>query len=137
MFETFGHTADLGLRVAAPDRTALFTEAARGLLSMLVENPESVRPVQDQSLSLTGDDIEYLLFDWLSELLYRFETQHFLASRFELNWTEAGLEARASGETVDRSRHQSAHEVKAITYHDFVVRQTTDGRWEAELIVDI
>ena len=35
MYETFEHTADLGLRVRAPDLGQLFTEAAQALLQWL------------------------------------------------------------------------------------------------------
>ena len=45
MYELFGHTADLGLRVRAPDLDTLFAEAGRGLFAMVVENLEQVQPV--------------------------------------------------------------------------------------------
>lgn len=136
MFETFDHTADLGLRVAAPDENALFVEAARGLMSLLVENPESIVPVELMELDIAGVETDYLLFDWLSELLYRYETRKFLGATFELTRDAGGLHARVQGERVDRARHRLAHEVKAITYHGLTVKQT-NGAWEAELIVDI
>ena len=33
--------------------------------------------------------------------------------------------------------HSMDHEVKAITYHGLKVEQTSDGTWQAEVIVDI
>ena len=136
MFETFDHTADLGMRVTAPTELNLYVEAAKGLLSMLVENPEAVEPRTTFELSIPGDTPDYLLFDWLSELLYRYETQKFLGCEFTLHRGPHGLRAVIAGESVDRTRHRLAHEVKAITYHDLIVRETADG-WEAEFIVDI
>lgn len=136
MFETFDHTADLGMRVAADTEARLFEEAARGLLSLLVENPEAVSPQQEATIDIRGTETDYLFFDWLSELLFRFETQKFLACQWSIARTAEGIRAVVRGETVDASRHRLAHEVKAITYHDLIVRQT-DGGWEAEFIVDI
>jgi SHS2 domain-containing protein len=136
MHEFFEHTADLGLRIRAPDADALFAEAAQALFSAIVEDLGTVRPEQRVEVELAGDDREYLLFDWLKELLYRFDVEHLLFSRFEVLVTDAGLRGTAWGEPLDRAHHELAHEVKAITYHGLKVEQTEDG-WLAEIIVDI
>jgi SHS2 domain-containing protein len=136
MFETFDHTADLGLRVRAPDLDTLFIDAARALFAAIVENPASVQPIRKVDIKLEGDQLDFLFFDWLRELLYRFDTEHLLFCRFELHVDEAGLSAEAWGEPLDRSRHNLEHEVKAITYHGLRVQKVPDG-WLAEVIVDI
>ena len=136
MYEVFEHTADLGLRIRAPELPELFSEAARGLFSLLVVNLDDVRPVREESYEIDGDPNDFLLFDWLSELLYTFESQQLLLSQFEVRIGPSGLQAVGRGEPMDLSRHDMDHEVKAITYHDFKVEQ--DGQdWLAEVIVDI
>jgi SHS2 domain-containing protein len=136
MYELFEHTADLGLRVQADSLDALFIDAARGLLAMFVANPKAVRPVQTKTITLTADDSTYLLFDWLSELLYAFETEKLLLSEFDLQITDNHLTAACRGEPMDPSRHHMDHEVKAITYHGLKLTEKTNG-WHAEVIVDI
>ena len=136
MFELFEHTADLGLRVHANSLQELFIDAARGLLVMHVANPNDVRPLESKTISLTADGPAYLLFDWLSELLYAFETDKLLFSDFELKIDGNNLTAICRGEPMDQTRHRMEHEVKAITYHGLRVEQTASG-WEAEVIVDI
>ena len=136
MFEVFDHTADIGLRIWAEDRPSLFVEAARALFSLLVLDPDEVRPLEQRSYEIAGDQDDYLLCDWLSELLYTFETEHLLLSHFQVELTDTGLRATARGEPVDRSRHQLDHEVKAITYHGLAVEPSANG-WIAEVIVDI
>jgi SHS2 domain-containing protein len=136
MQELFEHTADLGLRATAPDLGTLFDEAAACLVAAMVEDPASVRPAQEVRIELAGDDREFLLFDWLKELLLRFETDHLLFASFEVEVTDGGLTATARGEEYDPARHALAHEVKAITYHELKVEKTADG-WLAEVIVDI
>jgi SHS2 domain-containing protein len=136
MYETFDHTADLGLRIRAADLDTLFIEAAEALFSVVVDDLSSVQPAQEIEVHLTGDDPAYLLFDWLRELLYRFEGEHLLLGRFAAKVDETGLHGHAWGEPLDRGRHQLAHEVKAITYHGLKVER--DGtQWLAEVIVDI
>jgi len=136
MYETFEHTADLGLRIRSVDLNTLFAEAAQALFSALVEDLDAVAPLHRLSVTIAGDDREYLLFDWLRELLYRFDAEHLLFSRFEVQVSETGLQGSAWGEPLDRARHELAHEVKAITYHGLRVEQMPDG-WLAEVIVDI
>src|SRR5262245_60816435 len=136
MYETFDHTADLGLRVRSGDLNTLFAEAGLALLSTLVENPDAVAPARELAIDLPKDDLDYLLFDWLKALLYHFDTERLLCSRFDVRVDAAGLHAVARGEAFDPARHEPAHEVKAITYHDLKVEKTPDG-WLAEVIVDI
>ncbi len=136
MYETFEHTADLGLRIRAADLDTLFVEAAQGLFSMVVEDLATVQPKGRVDIAVVGDDREYLLFDWLQKLLYHFDAEHLLFSRFEAKVTADGVAGCAWGEPLDRSRHTLEHEVKAITYHALRVEATADG-WEAEVIVDI
>ncbi len=136
VFEFFGHTADLGLRVTARDLESLLAEAAHGLLAMLIDNPEQVQVTSTVEVKISGQDPAYLLFDFLRELLVIFDTRHLLLADFEVEVSGNGLHARARGEQLDPARHRLAHEVKAITYHGLKVVKTDDG-WLAELIVDI
>ena len=137
MFETFEHTADLGLRIRAADLNTLFAEAAQALFSVLVEDLDAVMTRQRLQFHLDGAERDYLLFDWLRELLYRFEVDHKVFRRFEVRVGPGGLEGTAWGEPYDPGRHPLSHEVKAITYHGLRVEQTADGGWLAEVIVDI
>jgi SHS2 domain-containing protein len=136
MHETFEHTADLGLRVRSPDLEALFREAAEGLFSMMVEG-DPIRP-GDRPLEfrIDGERRDYLLFDWLNELLYAFDTQRLVLGQFRVRVGEHGLEARARGRPLRPGSDRLLHEVKAITYHRLKVERDGDG-WLAEVIVDI
>ncbi|HYT94367.1 MAG TPA: archease [Gemmataceae bacterium] len=140
MHEVFEHTADLGLRIRAADLDTLFAEAAEALFSVMVEDLSSVRPLERLDVRLAADERDYLLFDWLRQLLYHFDTKHRLFSRFEVHVDDGGLTGTAWGEPLDRARHALEHEVKAITYHGLRVEQTSEppnNGWLAEVIIDI
>jgi SHS2 domain-containing protein len=136
MFETFEHTADLGLRVRAADLDTLFNEAAQALFAAIVEDPSTIEPRQRLDIQLPADDREYLLFDWLRKLLFHFDSEHLLFGRFEVKVSDEGFTGTAWGETFNPDRHSLAHEVKAITYHGLRVEPTPEG-WLVEIIVDI
>src|SRR5207248_4091695 len=82
MYEHFEHTADLGLRVRAPDLGTLFAEAGEALFAAVVEDLGAVRPERKLDVRLPADEVEYLLFDWLKALLYAFDAEHLVCSRF-------------------------------------------------------
>jgi SHS2 domain-containing protein len=136
MYETFDHTADLGLRIRAASIDVLFAEAAEALFATIVTDLAAVQPLVEREVILPADDRDYLLFDWLKQLLYWWDVEHLLFGKFEVRVGDQGLAAKAWGEPLDRQRHQLEHEVKAITYHGLVVAPEGDG-WLAEVIVDI
>jgi SHS2 domain-containing protein len=136
MFELFEHTADLGLRVRATDLNGLFRDAGRGLFSMIVE-PEPVgTPAKCYEFAIAGERYDFLLFDWLSELLYVFDAERMLLGRFEARVDELSLLGQAAGFALDAGEYRLLHEVKAITYHGLKVERSAGG-WLAEVIVDI
>ena len=133
MYEHFEHTADLGLRVRAATLDELFADAARGLFAMIVTNLDSVRPAEERTYDLAGAELDFLLFDWLTELLYTCESERLLLAEFHVRVDDGGLHATCRGEPVDAARHQLEHEVKAVTYHGLKVQRTETG-WLAEVI---
>jgi SHS2 domain-containing protein len=136
MYETFAHTADVGLRVKAPDLNTLFAEAGQGFFTLIVSNLSDVELRSRVEFHIAGRDLAYLLADWLNELLFVFESRRLLLREFEVTVDPDGLKAVARGETVDEGRHVLDHEVKAVTYHGLRVEQL-NGDWLAEVIVDI
>ena len=136
MYQVFPHTADVGLRINADDLNSLFEDAGRGFFSLIVASLDTIRPSDGQEIKISGNDIEYLLFDWLSELLFLFESRRMVFSEFQVSVDERGLEGVAYGEKFDARRHLPVHEVKAITYHGLMVAHGDSG-WTAEVIFDI
>lgn len=140
MFETFEHTADVGLRVHADSLNELFAEAAVGFTSLIVSDVDAIELSMQRSLELQSTDREYLYFDWLSELLYLFESTAWLTVKADVEITDNSLKAVLHGGTFDEQRGRPSYEVKAITYHGLSVTSKRDGdkeRWTAEVIVDI
>ena len=136
MYELFEHTADLGLRVEAPDLDTLFRDAGRGLFAIVAEPEPHGVPVGRRELYIEGESREFLLFDWLNELLYVFDTRRVLLGDFDVSLGGSGLRAGASEFELEQGEYRLLHEVKAITYHGLRVERTLEG-WLAEVIVDI
>ena len=52
MYETFEHTADVGLRVRAVALNDLFAEAAQGLASLQIADIDTLRPAEERLLQI-------------------------------------------------------------------------------------
>lgn len=137
--EAFDHTGDLGVRISAPTRDELFAEAAAALTDVIADLG-SVEARDTARLSLTSPELELLLRDFLSELLFRFDAHGFLTRRADVaidaSRTPLALEARLHGEPLDPSRHGVKVLVKAVTYHGLKVEHGGHG-WRATVIFDI
>jgi SHS2 domain-containing protein len=140
MYEYLEHTADVGIRLAAPDLDSLLADAGRALFGLIVENLEEVRPDQAVHIEVPGklspDALDYLLFDWLSELIHQFEATRLILCELDVRASGEGISAEGRGEELDPDRHRLGHEVKAVTYHQLYLRQTANG-WEGQAIVDL
>jgi SHS2 domain-containing protein len=139
VFQFFDHTGDIGVDIDASDPGALFADAARAF-SETVTHREALAPDDTADLSLSADAIDLLLVDWLNELVYRFDTDGWLARDAEVHvstvddqWT---LRARLIGCRIDPERHEVRVLVKAATYHALEVVQTHAG-WRARVVLDI
>ncbi len=135
-WEHFEHEADIGLRAVAPTREALFELLAEALTAVVTE-PEGVRSVETVVLSCEAPDDAMLLVDWLNRLVYEMATRRMIFGEWRVELTGHKLDARVSGEPVDRLRHQPVVEVKGATYTDLVVDQDGDGNWRGQCVVDV
>jgi SHS2 domain-containing protein len=120
-FEVIDHTADIGIVAHGGNLGEAFANVAYGMFSLIAEI-EGVGDDYCQEIDLQAPDQETLLVTWLNELLYLFDVDHVIFSKFEItDLSQSRLQAKAYGEKIDRSRHQLKTAVKAATYHSLEI----------------
>ena len=135
-YKIFEHTADLGLEIYGQSLPELFTNAAYALFD-LVTALHRVRPTERRIIAVSGTDREDLLVNYLREVLYLYNGKGLLLSDFMItDMEEKSLRGEVGGETFDASRHIIKKEIKAVTYHQASVLQTSTG-WTGRIIVDV
>ena len=136
-YEIVEHTAEIGIRAYGKNPQELFAHMAQGMFSLIVA-PEEVQSRERIPVAAQAQDWERLLVAWLRELLFLFDTQHFLSVSFEIDrLTPTQIQATAIGEKLDPARHHVDKEVKAATYCDLSVKQQPGGSWVAQVIFDV
>ncbi len=135
-FRILEHTADVGFEAFGSTPEETFANAARALTCLVVDL-EAIAPREAVALQVQGADLECVLVNWLSELLYLHDAEGWLFRDFEIQSLQAdSLSAIARGEKFQRPRHQAKLLVKAITYHQLALERTPGG-WRAQVYVDI
>ncbi len=137
-FRFLEHTADSRFEAYGKDLGELFANAALALQEIQVETA-TVAARERRTVTLENDGVEMLLFDFLQELIFIKDAELLLFSAFDVAITRNSsyrLDAACSGETIDPKKHTLRVDAKAITLHQFEVKQE-NGQWVARVIVDI
>jgi len=132
------HTADVKFHAAGETLDEAFASAALALFETMVDTSQ-VRPSTSVQLELEAEDVEELLYDFLHELLFAFDADGMVFSKFDVSiWHGVGwkLSCECAGEHFEPLRHAPRTEVKAITLHELSVKSTTDG-YELTVVLDI
>jgi len=135
-FEILEHTADIGFCARGRTREELFENAGLALESVAVEL-EAVEPKQAYPIAASGEDLESLLVNWLSEVLYYLDGRRIAMRRFRVEHLEpGGVRGIAYGEPRDPQRHPAKLIVKGVTYHQLEIARDSRG-WRARVYLDI
>jgi len=133
-------TADIAFSAWEANLEALFTAAADATMNVMIEQLDSIQPLETHGFRLRSESIDMLLFDFLQELIFLKDSRRLLlrAGRLSIQEINSGweLEAKVRGEVLDPARHEQRVDVKAVTLHRFQVEETEDG-WQAQVILDI
>jgi ATP-dependent Lon protease len=135
------HPADLFLEIWGLDLPRLFENALFALYDHLAEL-EGFKESEQVTVEAEAPTLPEALRTLLSEALYRFSTDGFVAAKAEVtvDTQDSGTiraTARLSGERADRMRHTLLTEVKAVTYHQLSVEPTPEGGWRATVLLDV
>jgi len=120
-YEYLEHTADEYIAAYGESLEEAFENAGKATISVMTDL-DKVRRMYQEEVEVDGHDLEALLYNWLEELLVRFDSKGFLYSGFnveEIKESDEGykLEAMIEGEPFNPERHPQLTGVKAVTYH--------------------
>ena len=128
------HTADVGLRAWAPSLEECFEQATWALAAIIgIDRPGAGDAVE---LDLHAGDVEALLVDWLSEVVYLHDARDALVAGVDVRAVDP---QRVRGDVSLAPRGEipvDGTQVKAITYHRLRVQRAGDG-FVAEVYVDV
>jgi SHS2 domain-containing protein len=135
-YEIIEHTADVGVKAFGDSLSDCFSHAAEGMFDLITDS-SSIAERGEYQLKLQADDLEQLLVDFLSELLFLHSSRNLVFGSFSvfLNKEKAELSATIKGESFNLKKHHYGIEIKAVTYHMLQVH--TDSPPYVQVLFDI
>lgn len=133
-FEEIPHTADIKIRARAPTLEALFSEIFQALMQVMYGTRRANGIVR--KIRVDSSDIESLIADFLSEVLYVSEVESLVFSDARIIINGLCLTAELRGEPFDPVRHSGGSEVKGISYSGLVVMHDANG-YMIDILFDV
>ena len=135
-YELIDHTADIGLKAYGKTLSEAFENAAKGMFDIITDNSE-IESTGQYNIELNASDLEQLLVDFLSELLYLHSANNIVFGFFKLDIDEANKSLKGTfyGEKFNLSKHKIGTEIKAVTYHMVEVKKNKSYR--VQVLFDI
>ena len=135
-YELIDHTADIGVKSYGKTLSEAFENAAKAMFDIITDNSE-IESVGQYNIELESTDLEQLVVDFLSELLYLNSAKNLVFGFFkvELDEKNSKLSAVICGEKFNLSKHKIGAEIKAVTYHILEVKSKKPYR--VQVLFDI
>lgn len=144
--EILPHIADLKIKVFGKTKEELFSNALLGMSDAfqaeIKKGPLTSKQKEiKRDIKVQSPDLEMLLVDFLSEVLYLTQVNKEIYTKvkfkkpltFLTTVNQVELECELFGQKVERF----GEDIKAVTYHDLDVHRKKNNVWEAIILFDI
>ncbi|MEM2856459.1 MAG: archease [Candidatus Nitrosocaldaceae archaeon] len=130
------HMTDAYIEADGNTLEEAFENAAKGLVDTMIER-ESIEIKERLIISVKGDDLEELLYNWLEEVLLKLSVDRIALKEFKIRIKvdEYKLDADVYGERLDIVKHKYKVEIKAVTYHMMEIKK--DGKYKVRFLLDL
>jgi SHS2 domain-containing protein len=130
------HTADVKFQCQAKTLNLNFINCFLALKKTLCAK-QKIKEKIEKEIQINGKDLESLLYNFLEEFLYLFETKDFIGSRItnlKINKKNFELKATILGDFAKNYTYTT--EIKAITYNEMFVKKE-NSIWTSQVVLDV
>ncbi|MCR4327801.1 MAG: archease [Nanoarchaeota archaeon] len=134
-FKFFPHTADIKFRSYGETLEEAFENSAYALFSSICE--DKVKEKKNVKISVSGNDLSSLLYNFLEELLFLVDSKDFLLSKIKglkINKKSFKLNCEATGDSG--KNYEVYSHIKAVTYNEMFIRKVKD-KWIIQIVLDV
>jgi SHS2 domain-containing protein len=124
-YEFLEHTADVKFKAIGKDLEEAFKNSALALKETMTEG-EKILNKQEKLIEAEGIDNVSLLYNFLEEFLFLFDSEGFVLSSIDkITIKNNKISAKVFGDNSEN--YKFSNSVKAITYHDMKVIEKGDS----------
>lgn len=131
-------TADIAFEAYGKDMRELFENTALAVAETMVD-VKTVSAKEKKEIELEENDIQQLLFEFVEELIYIKDADHFVFKKFDLELKEGKrnkLKVTCYGDEIDKNKQDLRNDVKAITYHMYKLEKVKQG-YKVLIVLDV
>ena len=132
-FKFLEHTADIKFQAFGSSLEEVFKNSALAMFNSL--NDGKIKETIKKKIKIQGNDNENLLYNFLEELLFLFDSEgFFLAKVKNLKIKENQLSAEIIGDKAEN--YKIENHIKAVTYNEMFVKKEKN-KWIAQVVLDV
>ena len=140
------HATDAVVEAEGKSMREAFAAAADAAVDLTLDR-DSVTEGGHVEIRAEGEDLSYLLYSWLEEVIFALITRGFAIRRVEIDKETSSdldaaaadgsaatataeplvIRAKAYGEPLDLGRHGFKLEIKAPTFHEMIIKRSEAG----------
>ena len=134
MIKYIEHSSDIGFEVEGVSLEEIFSNAAIAMYGLMTDLKQ-IELTIEKKIDIKSEDLESLMFDWIDELLFLFESDKIVFTGFKLQIKDFHLIGQCVGGKFDPNKHETGIIIKAVTYHMMEIKK--NGVWKAKVILDV
>ncbi len=128
------HTADIKFRAFGKNLEEVFENSAYALTKVICD--DKIKGGKILKIKVKGKDFENLLYEFLEEILFLFETKNFLLSKIKKIKIDKNKNLTAEFSGDDSENYQLHAHVKAATYNEMFVKKI-GKKFVSQVVVDV
>ncbi|NQE53625.1 Protein archease [ANME-1 cluster archaeon GoMg3.2] len=130
------HPSDVGFEVYGDTLEELFANAAIAMYSLMTDVDE-IEEEEEREIEINSEDLYSLMFDWLDELIFLFDSESLVMRSFDIAIDESNfsIQGTCKGGKFNPSKHVSGIIIKAVTYNMMEIKR--NNVWSARVVLDV
>ena len=124
-YKVLDHATDAFIEVTASSLTEAFKVAGDSVVDIILDNSK-IEEKKERNIVVKGKDLNYLLYNWLEDLIYLIITEGFAIKKLNITFEkneEYAISAQIFGEDIDIKKHGFKVEIKSPTFHEMDIKQ--------------
>ena len=124
-YKILDHATDAFIEVTASSLIEAFEIAGYSVIDTILDNSK-IENKNERNIVVKGKDLNYLLYNWLEEIIYLIITEGFAIKKLKITLEkneEYTISAGIFGENIDIKKHGFKVEIKSPTFHEMEIKQ--------------
>ena len=124
-YKVLDHATDALIEVTASSLIEAFEVAGYSVVDTILDNSK-IEEKKERNIVVNGKDLNYLLYNWLEEIIYFLITEGFAIKKLNVSLEkneEYIISAQIFGENIDIKKHGFKVEIKSPTFHEMEIKQ--------------